>query len=641
MCGIFGLLNSNGILGESERIFDSLSHLQFHRGPDGTGEFKTNKILMGMNRLSRIGIDNGIQPIWNASKNLAVVANGEIYNYVELRTDLIGLGYIFRTESDIEVIVHGFEEYGFAFFKRLRGMFSFALLNLKDDELILCRDRLGEKPLYVAETTHGIFFSSELRTLLQSGATSPILDQNTLHLYFRYGFVPEPFSIIKGVRQIQPGTLEIHSLENTPMKIQRYWDLHESVNIPNVSADICLAEILEEIAEIVIRSDVPIGVALSSGFDSSLVALLATKYGKAIHSFTVGYKGSPRMDESQAALNFSDAHGMTSHLTILTPKQVASGFAEMCLKRDEPIADLAGSGYLALAQSAHQSGIKVLLNGQGADELFWGYDWVRKATHFAILRERLVLNKLVMVEYFAKLRFPKGRGDFLDWILSGFGIYEVFWNLRQDLKSNSMGQVKQSIYLRRPRYRRIAKFKKKLLLTQERSEMLMYQSSRGEKVESQIFEEMLGTYLRTNGLAQMDRLAMSASIESRTPLVDFRLVELAFLNLTLKNSFKSPKKSFLIDVGNKITNRKIPFRKKMSFSPPVSKWSKEIQKYHSAEFSTPRLVEIGAVSNFATKVLKRPTTLLGRQSVLWLELAVLEIWIREIEKTSLEKFQVA
>jgi len=641
MCGIFGLLNSNGIRQESEKIFDSFFNLQFHRGPDGSGELKTSKILMGMNRLSIIGVDSGIQPIWNSSKDLAVVANGEIYNYIELRSKLIGLGYIFRSESDIEVIVHGFEEYGIAFFKELRGMFSFALLNLKDGELILCRDRLGEKPLYVAETMHGLFFSSELRTLLQSGATSPILDQNTLHLYFRYGFVPEPFSIIKNVRQIKPGTLEIHSLESASMEEQQYWDLHESVEIPNVSAETRLSEILEEIGEIIVRSDVPVGVALSSGFDSSLVAFLATKYGKEIHSFTLGYEGSPRVDESLAALSFSDALGMTSHLTILTPKQVASGFAEMCLKRDEPIADLAGSGYLALAQSAHQNGIKVLLNGQGADELFWGYDWVREATYFAILRKQLVSNKLVMVKYIAKLKLPKSRGAFLDWILSGFGIYEVFSTLRADLKANAMGKVDLSIYLRRPRYRRIARLKKKLLLTQEGNEMLEYKSSRGENVVSQIFEEMLGTYLRTNGLAQMDRLAMSASIESRTPLVDFRLAELAFLNLTLKNGFDSPNKSFLRGVGMKISNGNIRLRKKMSFSPPIAKWSKEIQKYHLAEFSKPRIVEIGAVSNFATKVLKNPTTVLGRQSALWLELAVLEIWIREIEKTSLKKFQVA
>src|SRR5688572_22723562 len=301
MCGIAGLVSRKPLTPEEIARVRTVNERLAHRGPDGAGEYLDDHVALAMRRLSIIDLSGGWQPLYNEDRSLVLIANGEIYNFVELRQQLESLGHPFSTGSDCETILHLYEEHGTNCVQYLRGMFGFALWDEKRQRLMLARDRMGEKPLYIYESDGQLLFASEMKALLASGMVPFALDPRAIDLYFHYQYVPEPLTPLKGVRKLDAGHILEVDVADWRVSNKRYWSMEDAPPLAGDPATL-IREELETVSEIVIRSDVPVGVALSGGLDSSAIAALAArKYAGRIEAFSVGYPGRPESDERNLA----------------------------------------------------------------------------------------------------------------------------------------------------------------------------------------------------------------------------------------------------------------------------------------------------------------------------------------------------
>ena len=365
MCGIAGLI-SNRLLDPAQiarvsRMSQSLAH----RGPDGNGDFHSEYVALAMRRLSIIDVKTGWQPLYNEDRSLVLIANGEIYNYIELRDQLRTSGHTFATGSDCEVILHLYEEYGDECVHRLRGMFAFALWDGRNRRLLLVRDRMGEKPLYLWEENGSVLFASELKALLGSGLVPFDLEPEAIDLYFHYQYVPEPLTPIRGVRKLPAGHLLAVTVDPWSVEERCYWRF-EDAPIDGDPAE-CIRAELETVSKLVVRSDVPVGIALSGGLDSSVLAVLtARRYPGVMHAFTVGYPGHPRTDEREDARALAQWLNMPFHEVKVDSGRMVRFFPELVFWQDDPIADISGYGYFAVSEAARAQNVPVILQGQGA-----------------------------------------------------------------------------------------------------------------------------------------------------------------------------------------------------------------------------------------------------------------------------------
>ena len=387
MCGIVGLIKPEPL---SDRDFGAVRRANaamLHRGPDGSGAYCDAAedshcpahLFMAMRRLSIIDLAHGWQPLKNEDESITVIANGEIYNHVELRAGLESRGHRLRTHSDCEVLAHLYEECGLDFVHKLRGMFAFALWDGRARRLVLGRDRMGEKPLYLSAGSHGIWFASELKVLMASGRIPLQLDASAINSYLHYGWIPEPQTAITGIRKLPAGNMLVVHLDPWAYEERPYWRVEDAQPLEGNPVELVRAE-LETIGRQIVRSDVPIGVALSSGFDSSLAAALAVRNNSSpVHAFTIGYAGTPAQDERAKAAVLARELGMQIHTLELSTGDMIGAFPKLAFDRDDPIADMAGFGFYSVSKLARECGCPVLLQGQGADELLWGYPWMGQA----------------------------------------------------------------------------------------------------------------------------------------------------------------------------------------------------------------------------------------------------------------------
>ncbi|RMD59509.1 MAG: asparagine synthase (glutamine-hydrolyzing), partial [Nitrospirae bacterium] len=383
----------------------------------------------------------GWQPLYNEDKNIVLIANGEIYNYIEIRQMLKDKGHNFRTKSDCEVIPHLYEEYGIDCVKHLRGMFALALWDVLNKRLLLARDRMGEKPLYVYEDKDFLLFSSELRSIMSSGLIKPLLSPNSTHLYFHYQYIPEPMTAVEGVYRLLAANILLLDTNEWSITKNCYWRMEDVEPIKGEPGDEIKRQ-LEEISSIVIRSDVPIGVALSGGLDSSIVAAIsAKKYPGTIHAFSVGYPGHPPYDEREEAKALADHLKMPFFDVELTVNDMTDFFPELVLCRDEPIADISGYGYYAVMKLAKEHDVPVMLQGHGGDELFWGYSWLSRAVSESIKkidpdykRAHLLLD--ASVNLFPSLSSLRSVARWA--IRLGFGIPDFLHNISLHTKADEL-----------------------------------------------------------------------------------------------------------------------------------------------------------------------------------------------------------
>ena len=372
MCGIAGIFDLNGAPVERREVEAMCSVLK-QRGPDDEGFYVNGSIGLGMRRLSIIDLDTGKQPVCNEDGTIQVVFNGEIYNFQTLRTDLEARGHRFQTASDTEVIVHLYEEYGSACVHWLRGMFAFALWDDRRKKLLVARDRLGIKPLFYGQFDGKLVFASELKALLQLPWIERELNWNSVAHLFAFLTTPRDQSIIAGVHKLEPGHL-LSVERGGSVKVARYWDIHFEPDRDHdedyfVSG---LRHHLEESVRLRMICDVPFGAFLSGGIDSSaVVATMARQSSSPIKTFTIGFSEAD-YSETAHARDVARAFGTEHHELIVEP-DVISILDDLAWHLDEPFGDSSAIPTYMVSKLAAQH-VKVVLSGDGGDELFAGYD---------------------------------------------------------------------------------------------------------------------------------------------------------------------------------------------------------------------------------------------------------------------------
>lgn len=368
MCGICGFSWNDPDL--IRRMNDRL----VHRGPDQDGVYCCDQVSLGHRRLSIIDLsENGRQPMFNEDGTLCLVFNGEIYNYRELRRELIQKGHVFRSHSDSEVILHAWESYGIATLDRLRGMFAFALYEASSKRITLVRDRIGIKPLYYAVRSDRLIFASEIKSILEWDGIERTLHPQALYDYLGFEFVPAPDTFFEGIYKIPAG--HFYVWEDGQGSLVRYWDLHmkPADPMPTFAEAVEIERrLLEEAVVSHLISDVPLGVFLSGGLDSSaLVAMMHRNGSGPLRTFTIGYR-DPSFSEMEYAKVVAD-HFQTDH-HILMIDDLKPAYVEQALWHlDEPMTDLSAVPLFLLCQKAKEH-VTVCLSGEGGDESFAGYD---------------------------------------------------------------------------------------------------------------------------------------------------------------------------------------------------------------------------------------------------------------------------
>ncbi|MGE5624342.1 MAG: asparagine synthase (glutamine-hydrolyzing) [Bacillota bacterium] len=511
MCGIAGIF-SHGARAVYPREIEAMCEAMRHRGPDDAGYYLHERAGLGMRRLSIIDLKTGHQPVRNEDGSIHVVLNGEIYNYRELRADLERQGHRFYTATDTETLVHLYEEYGESCVSRLRGMYSFAIWDEHRMTLFLARDRLGIKPLYYTETGGRLIFASELKALLQLPEVPRDLNWGAVNHLFTSLSTPGTESIIKGVHKLPPGhTLSLRI--DGHRRLSRYWDVSFEPDREHGEEYFAerLRELMEESVELHLVSDVPLGAFLSGGLDSSsVVAFMAHRSERPVKTFSIGFEES-RYDESASARRVARQFG-TEHTELILKPGIEDLVECIAWHLDEPFGDSSAIPTYMVSKLAAEE-VKVVLSGDGGDELFAGYDKYRVES-----RERLYeyvpgpLRRVLGLVGKALPEGAKGRNFLRHIALSGPERY---------LDASTLFKGDQRSRLFRPEPAAL------MAADDPWRDARMFLQSADADWLSAVQHWDLQSYLPLDILTKVDRMSMAHSLEARVPLLDHKLVEFA------------------------------------------------------------------------------------------------------------------
>jgi len=569
MCGIAGYWNFRSERPADERLVRRMVRTMIHRGPDEEGFWLDGSLAIGMRRLKVVDPEGGHQPMGSEDGSVQVVFNGEIYNHMDLRRELAALGHTFRTRSDTEAIVHAFEQWGHECVKRFNGMFAFAAWDARRQHLLLARDRLGIKPLYVYEGPEGVIFGSELKAVIAAPWVPVEWDLEALDDFMTYEYVPTPRSIVRSVCKLPPACTVLYSrgAGATPRR-ERFWHLgRRPAPATSEQGEHDLRQHLRTSVRRRLMADVPLGAFLSGGVDSSIVVgLMSAESPGQVRSFSIGF-ADRSYDELPYARLVARRFG-TTHREELVEAEIGALAAQLADYFDEPFADVSAFPTFLISSLARQE-VTVALSGDGGDELFAGYDhyradqwasrlgWLVKGSSWRWmdrLLERLppsaqkkgMVNK---AKRFAEgLRRPENL-EHARWL--------VFWDLvqRRDICT---GALLESLGDHDP-----FEFYRHLLAEAD--------SMGFEGLQRQLYADVKG-YLADDILVKLDRMSMAVSLEARVPYLDHEVVECAFgmpAEWKLKGgSTKRILKSSFRD----LLPREIQRRGKEGFSMPMKNW---------------------------------------------------------------------
>ncbi|HEU4761787.1 MAG TPA: asparagine synthase (glutamine-hydrolyzing) [Gemmatimonadales bacterium] len=508
MCGIAGFAGLTLDGAEADALLSRMCGAIRHRGPDDEGHFVAPGVGLGMRRLSIIDVAGGQQPIGNEDDSVQVVFNGEIYNHHAVRSALSAEGHHFRTHSDTETIVHGYEEWGDDVVSRLRGMFAFALWDAKRRRLLIARDRLGIKPLYYELRDGALRFCSELRSL-HAGGASPVISDEAIAWYLALGYVPDPMSVYQGVCKLPPGHILSWSAEAPgAVNVSRYWSpVRPEIAVGENEAVEEIRRLLAEAVASHLESEVPLGAFLSGGLDSStVVALMAREAAGRVKTFSIGFE-EMGYNEAPHARRVAAALGTDHTELILTPAadQVIDGLVTLF---DEPFADSSALPTYFVSELARRD-VTVALSGDGGDELFAGYtryaDAIRRGTLPAAVRPLSALAGRMLPHG------AYGRNRLLDLGRSWQGRYAT--TVALPVETGAGGVARQEVADQLPAF----------------SQLLgrWFAGTEGrDRVTAMTMVDMQ-TYLPGDILTKVDRTSMAVSLEARVPLLDHPLVEFA------------------------------------------------------------------------------------------------------------------
>jgi asparagine synthase (glutamine-hydrolysing) len=637
MCGISGIISREGLTPDDLTRVASMSRALVHRGPDDSGTYSAPHVALASRRLSIIDLGGGRQPLYTEDRSLALVANGEIYNHAELRQRLEARGHRFKTGSDCESILHAYAEFGTRCVEHLRGMFAFALWDDARRRLVLARDPMGEKPLYLYEREGKLLFASEMKALLRSGEVPFELDAEAVDLYFHYQYVPEPRTAIRGVRKLDAACLLVVDVEPWRIEESCYWRMEDAPALEG-DAPALIREQLETVGELITRADVPVGVALSGGLDSSAVAAVAARHRPGeLHAFSVGYPGRPEgLDERDEARALARHLRLPFHEVEVETKEVVEFFPELNYWRDDPVADFSGHAYYAVMRKAREQGVPVMLQGQGGDELFWGYPQLRRAAVESVEKETLHGGGLTApLRYLSPAAPSSLSGAGLSAWARDLGGARSGWRRLREHRSSPAGRL--VFYDLSPDFRMAAEGVRPLY-DESFAEQLIEGSAAlpftlplpWPRVDVALTRLVSDTYLRANGVAQGDRLAMASSVELRLPLLDRRLVETVIGLRKTRTDVRLPPKAWLKSAVEGLLPEWVLSRPKRGFAPPVGEWHRALFDAYGGSLRGGYLVQSGVLNPVGADHLARGTFPAGLTSPLSFKALVLEQWCRRM-----------
>ena len=565
MCGIYGYLSPTGTIDPT--ILRRMGHPLKHRGPDDEGEviLDSSEVSVGLGhkRLSIIDLSPaGKQPMANEDETIWITFNGEIYNFREIRKELEGKGHKFRSHSDTEVIVHLYEELGTKCLERLNGMFAFALWDAKQKSLFLARDRTGKKPLHYCVHRGHFLFASEIKALLQHPLVSREIDLKSLNKYLAYEYVPAPNSIFTAIKKLEPGYCLL--FRGGAAVTSQYWDIPmEDYPI----SDRTEAQYIDELKELLERAvtarleaaDVPVGLFVSGGLDSGVVAAIARKAKETLECFSIGFEEAS-FDESRYAQQVARSLGIKHHLKVFRAQEMLHMVERLPEILDEPLADPSILPLYLLSQFAAEH-MKVVLSGDGGDELFAGYQ-TYQAHKLVTFYDALPGFVKESVKAFA-FRLPVSHKylslDFkIKQFLKGVGVSsEVRFFLWRGAFSNAERHA-----LLRPEVR--------LELQNENAyeEIYRYVRESGLTKElERILYLSMKLYLQDNNLVTVDRASMANGLEVRSPLLDRDVVDFV-CRLPMEYKLNGLKTKY----AEELLPRNVVYRKKKGFGVPLAKW---------------------------------------------------------------------
>ncbi len=546
MCGIAGFIGS-GDRSVIERMTQSLAH----RGPDDEGFFVVPPVYLGHRRLSIIDLSGGHQPMTSNDGSVTIVFNGEIYNFQALRAQL-EKAYSFRTKSDTEVILAGYQKWGVDVLGKLEGMFAFALWDEKKKQLLLARDRFGEKPLYYTQQKNVFAFASELKAFSQHPRIQREIKQESLVDYLHFGNIPSPATIFRNIQKLEPGTYLTY--QNNRVEVKRYFDLQfqpkEKVSL--TAAEERVEALGKEAVRKMLVADVPVGVCLSGGIDSSMVAYWAKQAQQNLHTFSIGFS-EKSFDESSHARAAAKIIGSQHHEKIITPKDVLEIVPRIAEITDEPFSDASILPTYLLTKFAREH-VKVALGGDGGDEVFGGYPTMLVENYWSFINPSLFVAS-PLLKLFQKLLPSSGGYLSLDFklkkLMLGRGLSPIERH-QQWLGSQPSGNLGKLL-------------SEKLKV---KSEKKFYSGDRWE----QIFQFYFKSYLADQVLTKVDRASMANSLEMRAPFLDRALVEYA-ARLPLEYKLRGwTTKYILRRIAQKYFPASITQRPKQGFAIPLGQW---------------------------------------------------------------------
>ncbi len=565
MCGICGVFNVQSGEPVSQQLIEQMAQLISHRGPDDQGVYLDENVGLGFARLSIIDLSGGHQPMCNETGDIWIVFNGEIWNYKSLRKELVEKGHIFRTNSDTETIIHAYEEYGVGCIARLHGMFGLAIWDGQRKRLLLARDRIGKKPLYYTRANGNVLFASEIKSLLCHPQVKREVDVQALADFLSVRYVPGPATLFAGIYKVLPG----HWLlwEGDTFREECYWDYTFGKTEQRPIEDYLtgIRQHIQRSVEERLMADVPLGAMLSGGVDSSIITgVMSQLMSEPVKTFSVGFD-TPGYSELPYARLVSKHFGTEHHELVIKDSDMTEYWPQLTWHRDEPVSESSDLGVYLVSRLARQH-VKVVLSGEGGDELFVGYpkyvvDWMARYYHLLpdSMRNQFIPPLLERLPYsMRKLKMAAGvlsepaPQRWMNW----FGVFNG--QLKDRLLSE---QTKASIDNDASRA-----FQRWLALNPQRDDLssMLYLDTK--------------IWLPDNLLMKGDKMTMAASLEARIPLLDYHLIEYA-ASIPSNVKIKGFKAKYLLKRAYAdFLPEPVLTHKKMGFNVPIGHWFQQGQR---------------------------------------------------------------
>jgi asparagine synthase (glutamine-hydrolysing) len=630
MCGIFGWIVSKNFQQPRETLA-RVTDLMSHRGPDGSGYWmsttadETHQIALGHRRLSIIDIEGGVQPMSSSDGSITLTFNGEIYNYIELRDELIALGHLFHTSSDTEVLIEAYRAWGLDSIKRLRGMFAFALWDATQQRMVVARDPFGKKPLFTVETPGTWLISSEIEPLLQFPGVDRAINREALNHYLFNRYVPGPLTLFRSVRKLPPGSFAVW--QQNRISVTRYFFPPISTVEPDINNfdEACerFEHTFDDAVRLRMRSDAPFGAYLSGGIDSaSVVATMARHSSGAVQTFSVGFNEA-EYSELDYARTVADRFGTSHHEVIVDPETFMAHWPTAVLRRGAPVSEAADIPILILSKLASKS-VKMVLTGEGADELLGGYPKHRAEQWIGLYQQMIpwLLHDRVVGPIIRRLPYSMRR---VKTLVMAAGERDLTNRMRLWFGGISVAERNTLIGG---------------LASTAPPDSYPFSSRTGSQFRRTLFFDQT-SWLPDNLLERGDRMMMAGSIEGRMPFMD---IELASLVARFPDSFLigHPRgKAVLRATMKKVLPSDLLNRRKVGFRVPFDLWFRGVYRDFLmdalvSDFS--RVSQLFKRSEVHRFVKEHVEGRANNEKVLW-SLLNLELFLRAFKPTELESIQ--